>query len=169
MKRAIVLYPKFAGSEKIQSMRQVFDPLANYIEPHITLVFPFESALSTQEISDHVRSAIHGVKRFTVRLSGFVGDLPDGYLFLRVKQGNDHIVELHDRLYSGALRSFLYRKILYCPHITVGKVEDLAPFEDALAKLDDITTIFECEIRQVFVENIDSCAQSSTELVFDLE
>jgi len=41
MKRAIVLYPKFDGLETIQSMRRKFDPLANYIAPHITLVFPF--------------------------------------------------------------------------------------------------------------------------------
>lgn len=169
MKRAIVLLPRLDGLEIIQSKRQKFDPLANYISPHITLVFPFESALSTQEISDHVSRALKGVKRFPIRLCGFTGDQPDGYLFLRVKQGNDPIIDLHDRLYSGALEAFLYRKILYCPHMTVGKVESLPVFEDALVELDDITTIFECEISQVFVENIDSHERSVIELVFELE
>ena len=169
MKRAIVLYPKFNGLEEIQSKRQKFDPLANYIAPHITLVFPFESDLSTQEIGEHVRRAIKGVNRFPIRLGGFTGDQPDGYLFLKVKQGNDNIIDLHDRLYSGALEPFLFRKILYCPHLTVGKVEDLTAFEDALVELDGIATIFECEISQVFVENIDSHEQSTVELAIDLE
>jgi 2'-5' RNA ligase len=169
MKRAIVLFPKFNNIETIQTMRQKFDPLANYIAPHITLVFPFESDWSTQEIGDHVRRAINGVKRFAVQLGGFTGDQPDGYLFLRVKKGNDEIIDLHDRLYSGALQPFLYRKILYCPHVTVGRVGDLTAFEDALAEFDTITTVFTCEISQVFVENIDSREQSTIELVFKLE
>ena len=169
MKRAIVLFPMFNGLEDIQSMRQKFDPLANYIAPHITLVFPFESELSAQEIGDYVGRVIKGVKRFSVRLGGFTGDQPDGYLFLRVKHGNDEIIDLHDRLYSGMLQPFLYRKILYCPHVTVGRVIDLPTFEDALAELDGISTVFECEISQVFVENIDSHEQSTIEQVFDLE
>ena len=116
--------------------------------------------MPTQEIDDHVRQAIKGVKRFQVRLGGFSGDQPDGYLFLRVKQGNDEIIDLHDRLYSGAIQPHLYRKILYCPHVTVGKVESLPAFEDALVELDTITTIFNCEISQVIVENIDSRERS---------
>lgn len=169
MKRAIVLYPKFDGLETIQSMRRKFDPLANYIAPHITLVFPFESTLSTKEVEEHVRAAIKGMTRFSVRLGGFSGDQPDGYLFLRVRQGNDAIIDLHDRLYSGVLQPFLYRKILYCPHMTVGKVVGSEAVEDALVELDEITTIFECEISQVFVENIDSHEKSTIELVIDLE
>ncbi len=169
MKRAIILFPKFSGLEEIQSMRQKFDPLAHYIAPHITLVFPFESELSTREIADHVRRALRGVKRFPVCLHGFTGDQPEGYLFLKVKQGNDEIIDLHDRLYSGALKPYLYRKILYCPHVTVGRVIDLPAFEEALEELDGITTQFECEIGQVFVENIDAREQSSIELAFDLE
>jgi len=169
MKRAIVLYPKFDGLETIQAMRRKFDPLANYIAPHITLVFPFESDMTTQEIGEHVRQAIKGVPRFPVCLGGLSGDQPEGYLFLRVKQGNDEIIDLHDRLYSGALQPHLYRGILYCPHVTVGKVVGSDAFEDALAELDEITTMFECEISRVFVENIDSHEKSTIELVIDLE
>ena len=50
MKRAIVLFPKFQNIDAIQSIRERFDPLAKYIAPHITIVFPFESALSTAEL-----------------------------------------------------------------------------------------------------------------------
>ena len=96
MKRAIVLFPKFENIDAIQAVRERFDPLASFIAPHITLVFPFESELSTHEIGDHVRRAIEGVKRFSVQLSSVTGDFRDGYLFLNVKRGNDAIIDLHD-------------------------------------------------------------------------
>ncbi|HML68430.1 MAG TPA: 2'-5' RNA ligase family protein [Clostridia bacterium] len=110
MKRAIVLYPIFNDLEKIQSIRERFDPLAKYIAPHITLVFPFESDLSTADLDAHMRCALDDVKKFDVQLQGITGDYRDGYLFLNVKKGNDEIINLHDRLYSGVLEQFLFRK-----------------------------------------------------------
>ena len=169
MKRAIVLFPKFENIDAIQAVRERFDPLASFIAPHITLVFPFESELSTQEIGDHVRRAIEGVKRFPVQLSSVTGDFRDGYLFLNVKRGNDSIIDLHDRLYSGALEPFLFRKVTYCPHMTVGRIEAQAEFDQALETLGDFTTRFEAQIDRVYVENIDSHERSTIELVLDLE
>ena len=151
MKRAIVLFPKFHNIDAIQAARERFDPLANYIAPHITLVFPFECALSAEELRAHLHTALAGAKKFNVRLSGVTGDVRDGYLFLNVKQGNDEIIDLHDRLYSGALESFLYRKVTYCPHVTVGRIEQ----QDAF----DLAVIFEkpCglqSIQQDFSANV---------------
>ncbi|PKM39428.1 MAG: 2'-5' RNA ligase [Firmicutes bacterium HGW-Firmicutes-9] len=169
MKRAIVLFPKFSNIEAIQAVRERFDPLANYIAPHITLVFPFESTLSTVELKAHLRHTLAGMKQFAVSLSGVTGDFRDGYLFLNVKQGNDNIIDLHDRLYSGALEPFLFRKVTYCPHITVGRVEEPSAFDLALEELADFQERFVAEIDKVYVENIDSGDRSSIELIFDLE
>ena len=169
MKRAIVLFPNFNNIDSIQAVRERFDPLASFIAPHITLVFPFESELSTQEIGDHVRRAIEGVKRFPVQLSSVTGDFRDGYLFLNVKRGNDVIIDLHDRLYSGALEPFLFRKMTYCPHITVGRLEQQTKFDQALEELAGFSEQFEAEIDRISVESIDSHEQSMIELVFDLE
>ena len=168
MKRAIVLFPKFSNSEAIQSVRERFDPLAHYIAPHITLVFPFESTLSTEELKAHLRHALAGMKQFAVSLSGVTGDFRDGYLFLNVKQGNDSIIDMHDRLYSDALEPFLLRKVTYCPHISVGRVEESSAFDQALEELGNFQASFKAEIDKVYVENIDSGDQSSIELMFDL-
>ena len=169
MKRAIVLFPKFSNSEAIQAVRERFDPLANYIAPHITLVFPFESVLSTEELKAHLSYSLAGMKQFAVSLSGVTGDFRDGYLFLNVKQGNDSIIDLHDRLYSGVLEPFLFRKVTYCPHITVGRVEEPSAFDLALEELADFQASFEANIDMVYVENIDSSDRSTIELMFDLE
>ena len=110
MKRAIVLFPKFDNIDAIQAVRERFDPLAKYIAPHITLVFPFDSALSTEELREHMARTLQGVKRFPVQLRGITGDFREGYLFLNVKRGNDSIIDLHDRLYQGALEPFLFAR-----------------------------------------------------------
>ena len=168
MKRAIVLFPKFDNTDAIQAVREQFDPLAKFIAPHVTIVFPFESELSTKELREHLVCALKGVKKFNVRLNGITGDFRDGYLFLNVKQGNDNIIDLHDRLYSGILEGFLFRKVTYCPHMTVGRIEEQTEFDQALEKLRDFSERFEALIDQVYVENIDSNEQSTIELVFDL-
>ena len=135
MKRAIVLFPKFDNIDAIQAVRERFDPLAKFIAPHITIVFPFESELSAKELREHLDCALEGVKKFNVRLTGITGDFRDGYLFLNVKQGNDPIIDLHDRLYRGVLEPFLFRKVTYCPHMTVGRVEEKTEFDQALDTL----------------------------------
>lgn len=169
MKRAIVLFPKFRNIAAIQAIRERFDPLAEYIAPHITLVFPFESTLSTEELKAHLSHSLAGMKQFAVSLSGVTGDFRDGYLFLNVKQGNDSIIDLHDRLYSGALEPFLFRKVTYYPHITVGRVEEPSAFDQAIVELAGFQENFEAEIDRIYVENIDSSDRSTIELVFDLE
>ena len=169
MKRAIVLFPQLNNIDAIQAVRERFDPLAKYIAPNITLVFPFESTLSTEELREHMAHALQGVQRFPVQLSGITGDFREGYLFLNVKLGNDSIIDLHDRLYQGVLEPFLFRKVTYCPHVTVGRLEQQREFDQALEELAGFSEQFEAEIDRVSVENIGSGACSTIELVFDLE
>jgi 2'-5' RNA ligase len=48
-KRAIIIFPQFGSDTNlIQDIRNQYDPLANKIAPHITLVFPFESDISSK-------------------------------------------------------------------------------------------------------------------------
>lgn len=169
MKRAIILFPVFENQQVIESIRKKYDPLAGFIPPHLTLVFPFDSTFSSEELRLHVEHALAGVKSFRVRLSGFSGDFRDGYLFLNVKTGNDPIIELHDRLYTGILQPFLFRKLQYCPHLTVGKVEQPDNFEKALEELGSMNEQFEGVIDQVCIDNIDAGEHSVPECFFYLE
>ena len=34
------------------------------------------------------------------------------------------------KLYSGLLEKFIFRKIIYCPHLTVGKICDQKEFDE---------------------------------------
>lgn len=169
MKRAIVLFPGFDNIPILQRMRENYDPLANYIGPHITLVFPFESDCSTDDLKAHLRTALKGIKKFPVRLNGFSGDFRDGYLFLNVKEGNDRIILLHDRLYCGILQDFLFRKVTFCPHLTVGRLLQPDEFDKALDELNACSESFHAVIDRIYLENIDALEHSTIEFSFDLE
>ena len=85
VRRLIVIVPSLAESaaETIATFRRRFDPLADLVPPHITLVFPFESSLSPDELRAHAQGAVRGVAPFPLRLAGITGS-ERAYLFLKL-------------------------------------------------------------------------------------
>lgn len=63
MKRSILLFPKLKNMDQIQKIRMKYDPLAECIDPHITLVFPFDLNISTKELIEHVEESLTGYIR----------------------------------------------------------------------------------------------------------
>ena len=44
--RTIMIFPEFENIDNINDIRKKYDPLADLVLPHITLVFPFDSELT---------------------------------------------------------------------------------------------------------------------------
>src|SRR5690349_16746674 len=99
-RRVIVTFPPSGDVARLAILRERFDPLARLVPPHITLVHPFADDISDGELRAHVEDATRGLPAFPVRLSGITGAEGE-YVFLNVKQGNDALIELRDRLYAG--------------------------------------------------------------------
>ena len=116
----------------VAALRRRFDPLAERVPPHLTLIFPFESRLTPAELRAHVEAAALGLAPFSLRMAGITGSAGE-YLFLNVKRGNDQLIELRDRLYTGPLRRFLSIEQTFTPHLTVGRVAGPEAFRAALA------------------------------------
>lgn len=169
LKRSVILFPKFNSLNTINSIRKKYDPLVKCIPPHISIVFPFDSNISTNELKEHVKDSLKGIKKFNIQLKDITGDFRDGFLFLNVKKGNDNIIELHDKLYSGILQNFLFNKITYCPHLTVGRLQEQKEFDNAINELSCFSENFETVIDKIFVENIDIDENSIIEFSFCLE
>ena len=53
-KRDILIFPSFKGIEKIQTIRNKYDELANIIPPHITLAFPFDLPISNEKLKEEL-------------------------------------------------------------------------------------------------------------------
>jgi predicted ABC-type ATPase len=66
--RAFLLFPAFSNAAEIDAVRSVHDPLAARIRPHVTLVFPFESGLSTEELVTEARVAVATMSGFRISL-----------------------------------------------------------------------------------------------------
>lgn len=165
-KRSIVIFPKLNNVELIEQLRKKYDPLARCIAPHITLVFPFISEISS--LKEHVDSKLREVKPFKIRLQEITGSV-DWYLFLNVKEGNDRLIELHDKLYSDILEIHKNKAYTYVPHLTVGKLNNENEFKEALQETKDFNFLFTFLVNEIAVEIIDEQDQSIIEFTTRLD
>ena len=131
----------------------MFDPLAASAEAHITLVFPFESNASSEQLHSHIKEATRNIQPFQLKLQGITGHEGE-YLFLNVKRGNDQIIALHDNLYTGILLPHLLNSHTYVPHLTVGRLTDNDSFCHALTKMKEFTATFETQVKEISVCSI---------------
>lgn len=147
---AIVIFPPFQPDERqtIDRIRAAYDPLAAVIDPHITLVFPFETTITQAALLAHMRQAVEPVIMFEIELHGVTGQ-ENEWLFLNVKRGNDQIIALHDRLYSGPLAPYYLPRYTYVPHLTIGHVTPGEPFENALGETAILTATFQTTVREI--------------------
>ncbi|WP_042464131.1 2'-5' RNA ligase family protein [Neobacillus dielmonensis] len=162
MQRAIHIFPEFKNINLIEELRKKYDPLFGVVQPHITLVFPFESEISSLTLEEHIKNTLIGVKPFPILLKGVTGSL-NNYLFLNVKKGNDNLIELHDRLYSGPLFEFMSRQHTYSPHLTVGRLKNDIEFLTALDVTKPFEESFETIVTEVTSEVIESNGNSIIE------
>ena len=122
-RRAIVWFPPVELLRDVEAFRTRHDPLASTLPAHVTLVFPFESTLSSLQLAAHVRRVVARWPQLPVRIEradALVGE----WVHLRLTGGRAAVVELHDRLYRGVLAPFLRREFHYDPHLTVGRAAD---------------------------------------------
>lgn len=107
LKRCIMIFPEFNNGQIIDKLRGQYDPLAEHVRPHITLVFPFVSDIKTSELKEHILSALSGTTPFEVTLRGIIPvNSFAKYLFLTIVKGSEELIELHKRLYTGILEDY---------------------------------------------------------------
>ncbi|MFD2680292.1 2'-5' RNA ligase family protein [Bacillus seohaeanensis] len=152
----------------MEEVREKYDPLYSVIPPHITLVFPFESDISTLELKEHVHDSLREISPFTLRLQGVTGSGGE-YLFLNVKQGNDEIIRIHDLLYTGILKEYYFREVSFIPHITIGRLQSKKDFRQALLQTSKFDSTFETKINSICCEVIANDDQSEPEFWFHFE
>jgi 2'-5' RNA ligase len=135
-KWAIVIFPQHEHLTAIEEFRSSYDPLALSIPAHLTLVFPFESALSAHKLGAHVAQATQQVHPFRLCLQGVRGQASE-YLFLNVTDGYDQVMGLHDQLYTGVLAPYLSVHETYVPHMTISRVQNTLTFAEALRRAEE--------------------------------
>ena len=150
----VILLPELSGLGAIQRYRERFDPLAEKIPPHITLVFPFQiDAPSVPQVAIHVQNVVKDCSPFDISL-GSPSIQADGFVFLFVEEGAEQIRQLHELLYTGPLTRFHQSHIPYVPHLTIGRVANPTKSAGAQEQLKELETPFCGTVREVVVERI---------------
>lgn len=173
LKRCIMIFPEFANMKLIDEIREKYDPLAKHVNPHITLVFPFDSYIDTNELRDHLINKLKGIHPFSIRLKGITPVKSYGnYLYLNIEEGKETIVDIHHKFYTELLAEHMPEwlgKENYYPHMTVGLVEDEEEYNKAIEATKDFSYAFETIVKTISVEIIDENEDSIIELTIPLE
>jgi 2''-5'' RNA ligase len=173
LKRCIMIFPKFDNGQIIDKIREQYDPLANHVRPHITLVFPFDSDIQTMELREHISYVLAEIRPFEIILNRITPTNNFGkYLFLNIQKGNDEIIELHKRLYTGILQNYYPEWLkgrIFLPHMTVGSFDNEEDFEEAINETRDIVDSFKTTVNEISVEIIDENEDSIIEFNIPLK
>lgn len=168
VKRCVMIFPHFDNIKIIDDIRRKYDPLAEHVRPHITLVFPFESDIETDKLEEHIEAVISDIKPFSINLSGITPSKSFGnYLFLNIKNGYNNIVLMHKRIYTGILEEFYpvwLKNAEFMPHMTVGNISDIKEFSKAVVETSSIDEVFEATVHTISVEIIGENEDSIIEL-----
>ncbi|KAA0773630.1 2'-5' RNA ligase family protein [Bacillus sp. BB51/4] len=160
--RTILLFLNEMSINEIEDIRKKHDPLFGLIPPHITVIFPFESSISNDELKLHILKLSKGIQEIEIKFANQITDEGE-YLFLRVEEGKKQIEELHDMLYTGPLIKFLKEDIPYIPHVTVGRKESAELAAEVAKDIHSLPEKLQCVIDKISVERIGEGGESIIE------
>lgn len=156
MRRTIMIFPEFENSHVIDKIRAKYDPLADLVRPHITLVFPFEGQFGNDTLKRVLDRRLEGIEPFELCVRGISsqkGYMGYYYLFLDIVKGAEEITKIHDALYENEFRHYDLGSG-YFPHITVGKLPSKELLDEALEDIRDMNDEFRTTVKKISVEMI---------------
>jgi len=153
--RTIMIFPKFENIGYIDRIRTLYDPLASLVRPHITLVFPFESPVTDEELREIMHNRLQLVRPFELCMHGISchTDASGHYLFLNVQQGEEKLHAIHRSFYQHEFRDYEH-SFPYVPHMTVGRLPDARQLNAAYEEVRAMTAVFHTVVDTVSVEMI---------------
>jgi len=163
-----MIFPEFENIDLIDRLREKYDPLADKVCPHITLVFPFESSFSMDEIAEILRDRLAGIKPFQVSVNGLSS--LGRWMFLDMSEGADSLCKIHNALYEHEFTK--YKPVwmnTYTPHITVGVFDTPEAAQEACEMEKDFKHVFTCLVDKVTVEIIGDDERSIIEVEYLLD
>ena len=154
-KRDVLIMVSFPNIGKIKEIQKKYYDIADKIEPHIAVTFPFDSDISDEELFEKLSKVAERYKPFKITCHGVY--TPAGepeYRFLDVTENKDIIKNLSDDIYKNIIPELLeYRdRYNYVPHISLANKQP-----DEEIELDET---FEMVVDSLYVERIGSNDES---------
>ena len=122
MKRVIYVEPVIDNSKVIFDIFKKYNPDSSFVNPHICLVFPFESDLDISTLENIIMDTFNKYNNFDIQLSGLSVSYEEknNFLFLNVIDESNILKQMSKSLYKN-LGEYAKLKGEYIPHITIGK------------------------------------------------
>jgi len=127
------------------------------MEPHITVIFPFESDLSDEALIEHVSTKIASMTSFDASLYPQPTS-ESGYVYFPIDVGVEQVAALHNFLYVGPLAQFR-RDCSYTPHVTIGRAR-LGKAQQILEEATKLDIETEFGISRLKIERIGTHGES---------
>ena len=148
-KRSILIMVNFSNINKIKEIQKKYYDIADKIEPHITVVFPFNSEISDEELYNKLSEVLSKYRPFKIVCHGVSTPAQEShYKFLNIIENKDIIKNISDDIYRKIIPEHLqYRdKYNYNPHISLAN----KPLDNEI-ELEDT---FEMVVDSFYVERI---------------
>ena len=161
-KRDVLIMVDFPNIDKIKEIQKKYYDIADKVDPHIAVTFPFASDISDEELYEKLSKIVENYKPFKITCHGVSTPVGEPhYRFLDVIENRDIIKSMSDDIYKGIIPELLeYRdRFNYVPHISLANL----PLDEEI-KLDDT---FEMVVDSLYVERIGSNDESIK--LFDLK
>lgn len=174
MKRVIFVEPQIEDSELILNIFNKYNPDSSFVNPHICLVFPFESDLETSILESIINDVFINYSSFDIQLSGLTVSYEkrNNFLFLNVVDNLNILRQMSSDLYT-RLGDNAKLKGQYIPHITLAKNESIEEIKrvhyDSLKLLQSnyCATISSVYCKE-FIKDSDGKTKLKDEIVFKL-
>ena len=150
-----MIFPEFQNSYVIDEIRAKYDPLADLVRLHITLVFPFEGPFDNETLRRILNCRLKGIEPFRLSVKG-AGAQKTGsgnFLFLDIVRGEDEVRKIHDILYANEFKRF-EPEFDYYPHITVGNLPSEVLLDEAYEDIKELEEEFHTTVTKISVEMI---------------
>ena len=154
-KRDVLIMVDFPNIGKIKAIQKKYYDMADKVEPHIAVTFPFDSDMSDEELYEKLSRIVEKYKPFRITCHGV--STPAGesnYRFLNVVENREIIKNMSDDIYMSIIPGELEHrdKHNYVPHISLANM----PLDEEI-ELDDT---FEMTVDSLYVERIGSNDES---------
>ena len=126
MKRVIFVEPQIDNPETIFDIFKKHNPDSSFVNPHICLVFPFESDLETKTLESIMNDVFRKYSGFDIQLSGLSisYEKTNNFLFLNVIDKLNTLKQMSSDLYNSLGDNAKIRG-QYTPHITIAKSKSI--------------------------------------------
>ena len=125
--------------EMIAPYREKYDPLAQAMPPHISILKPFEFPNPLEQLSEHLVEISETYSPIKVSIVGWDVAEQAGYqLRLPLIAGRQEFTTLRQTLLAGPLSHAANPNEAYWPHIVFGRFTDQAAAETAKESLKEL-------------------------------